>query len=272
MAYRVFSVYTFRSVPCEVPTLRAASNLPAPDKLVVLTYNIEGHAALWNGDHLESVADAIRKQKPDIVGLNELHRGSWQVRFTDQVADLSRLTGMNIQYGKSFDALGGEFGNAVLTRGTIRDSNLIRLPGLGEPRTLLHTVIEIDGRSIDFLVTHIAAWGKLSKDSRAAQVNCIREVMESIDRPAIVVGDFNASPEKEEMQPLLANPRWAETGVAEEATHKVMQNHIDYVIADRRYQRLVGGRVEDAPGDHWPVRIELEKTTMTPNLNPKVNQ
>jgi len=265
MAYRVFSVYTFRSVPCAVPaTLSGARKLPPPDKLVVLTYNIEGHATLWNSNHLTAVADAIRAQKADIVGINELHRGSWQSRFKDQVADLSRMTGMNIHYGKSFDALGGEFGNAVLTRGTIRESTLIRLPGIGEPRTLLHTVIEIDGRSIDFLVTHIAAWGSLYRDTRAAQVNCIRDVMEALDGPAIVVGDFNASPEKEEMQALLNNPRLAETGIVEEATHKVMQNHIDYVIADRRYKRLVGGRVEDAPGDHWPVRIELERSDVTP--------
>lgn len=263
LLYRAFSVYRFQSVPCEVPAaLRQRRVVQLPDRLVVLTFNIEGHATLWEPDHLEEIAKAIRAQRADIIGLQEVHRGSWQSRFDDQAAELARLTGMNVSFGTSFESLGGEFGNAVLTRGAIRETNVVRLPGVGEPRTLLHTMVELDGRFIDFFVTHLASWGPVFRGSRTAQIDCIRTVVESVERPSIIVGDFNATPDAVEMRPLLMNSRFAEAGILEEPTHKILLTHIDYVIADRRLRRVVGGRVNVDPGDHWPVRIELQRTDM----------
>ncbi len=44
--------------------------------------------------HLAEIARVIREQRPDVVALQEVHRGTWQARFRDQPAELARLTGM----------------------------------------------------------------------------------------------------------------------------------------------------------------------------------
>lgn len=258
LAYRILSVYRFRSVACEPPknAAVAASGAP-PERFVVLNFNTEGHATLWERDHLEEIAAVIRDQRADIVGLQEVHRGTWQARFDDQAEALARLTGMKVVFGPSFRTLGGEFGNAILTRGEIEESDVTRLPGVGEPRSLLRARIRLDGRVVDFYVTHLAAWGWMFRESRKNQVDCIRRALERSSVPAIAVGDFNATPDKEEMLPLMNHPRFTELGIKEEPTHKVMQQHIDYVIGDRRFRRLIGGRVEVDPSDHYPIRLEL---------------
>src|SRR5687768_2865459 len=73
--------------------------------LRVLSYNIKGHAALVRADHLEAIARVIREQHPDVVALQEVHRGTWQARFRDQAAELGRLTDMSVAFGSSFAVL-----------------------------------------------------------------------------------------------------------------------------------------------------------------------
>ena len=111
----------------------------AEQRLRVMSYNVGGHGARWSRRHVERLAAAISEAAPDVVGLQEVHRGTRHSRLEDQAEELARLTGMAVHFGKSFDMGGGEFGNAVLTRGEVRSASIHPLPGPGEPRTLLHT-------------------------------------------------------------------------------------------------------------------------------------
>src|SRR5712691_3212250 len=52
--------------------------------LLVMTYNISGHNELYDWNHIRKIADVIRSVKPDIVGLQEVHRKTWQTRLHDQ--------------------------------------------------------------------------------------------------------------------------------------------------------------------------------------------
>ncbi|MGZ8868123.1 MAG: endonuclease/exonuclease/phosphatase family protein, partial [Thermoanaerobaculia bacterium] len=88
-AYRVLGVYEFRSGECTaLQPRRFASTYPK--RLVVMTFNIEGHASLLRADHIEEVAKTIRKYNPDVVAINEAHRGTWQARFGDHFEELRR--------------------------------------------------------------------------------------------------------------------------------------------------------------------------------------
>ena len=179
IAYRVFTVYTVRSGECRPkpvdPNLRLLTrderghvvsfperlNFPPQTRpLLVMTYNIEGHAQLLRAAHVREIAAVINRVKPDIVGLEEVHRKTWQSRLTDQAAELQRLTGMNGWFGKSYASFeGGEFGNLLLTRGTIVSATVHPLPSIGEPRSVIESVIRIDGATINVYVTHLTAWG-----------------------------------------------------------------------------------------------------------------
>lgn len=96
----------------------SATGLPAGD-IAVMTYNTEGHAVLLNRKHVQEIAETINDVHPDIVGLQEVHMGTLQSRFVDQPAELEKLTGLHGRFGSSFHFMGGEFGNAILTRGEI---------------------------------------------------------------------------------------------------------------------------------------------------------
>jgi endonuclease/exonuclease/phosphatase family metal-dependent hydrolase len=41
--------------------------------LRVMSYNIQGHAAMRRQDHLPKLAEVIAAVKPDVVGLQEVH-------------------------------------------------------------------------------------------------------------------------------------------------------------------------------------------------------
>src|SRR5204863_146442 len=73
VGYRVIGVYRFSAGECVArPARRFASTYPR--HLIVMTYNIEGHASLFKPHHIEEIAATINRQHPDIVGLNEVPR------------------------------------------------------------------------------------------------------------------------------------------------------------------------------------------------------
>lgn len=257
VAYRVLGVYEFRSGECSALQPRKFANT-YPKRLTVMTFNIEGHATFVRGEeHIEEIAATIRKYNPDVVGINEAHRGTWQVRFGDHTEQLRLLTGLNIVFGRSYTFMGGHFGNAVLTRGTIVGSDVHELPGTGEPRTLLEAVIRVNGGTIQFYVTHTSAWASLGRAARTEQLKCINAHVQASGYPFIVVGDLNAPPETPEMTTFLGGNVLQHAGDPKVSTHRVMEQRLDYILADPGWIVRSARVLEDGPSDHRPVLAEL---------------
>ena len=256
IAYRVLGVYEFRAGECSARTPQAFA-VTYPSRVVVMSFNIEGHATLLDGDHIEEIADTIRRYQPDIVGLNEIHRNTWQSRFSDHTEALARRTGMKILFGRSYRFAGGDFGNAVLTRGEILSSEVHNLPGTGEPRTLLECLIRINGGTVSFYVTHTTAWASLNRKTRRVQLSCINEHVRASTHPYIVTGDLNAPPSAPEISGFLARNLLRLAGDPSEGTHRVLEERLDYILTDPGW-RVGSARVlDDGPSDHRPVIAEL---------------
>jgi endonuclease/exonuclease/phosphatase family metal-dependent hydrolase len=256
VAYRVLGVYEFRAGECRARQPRVFETT-YPQRLRVMSFNIEGHASLIRSDHIEKIAETIRKYDPDIVGLNEVHRGTWQARFRDHTATLAQLTGLNIVFGRSYRFAGGDFGNAVLTKGAILSSEVHDLPGRGEPRSLLETVVAINGGRIEFYVTHTAAWAAFGRPARTSQLQCINQHVQASGHPFILAGDLNAPPDTPEMQMFLRSNALRLTGDPEEATHKLLNQRLDYVLTDPGWRIASARVIDDGPSDHRPVIVEL---------------
>ena len=256
VAYRVFGVYEFRSGECTArDPIRFANTYPR--HLLVMTFNIEGHASLLRNDHIEEIAEVIRKYHPDIVGINEAHRNTWQARFGDHLADLQRLTGMRGVFGRSYTFLGGHFGNAVLTRGRIVKYEVHDLPGTGEPRSLLETVVDVNGGRVEFYVTHTAAWASINSETRAEQLKCINAHVQAAAHPFILTGDLNAAPDAPEMVKFLGSNTLKFAGDPRTPTHRVMEKRLDYILIDPGWQVASSRVLDDGPSDHRPVLAEL---------------
>src|SRR4030095_4913502 len=82
LGYRTIFVYQLVPGACPLPAVRQAVNEPLQPgtRLSVLSYNIEGHAALVRSGHLAAIARVILERNPDVVALQEVHRGRWQAR------------------------------------------------------------------------------------------------------------------------------------------------------------------------------------------------
>src|SRR5687768_12958275 len=106
MGYRVAAVYRYQPGECGETAMTATEQpLPIPSRqtpIAVMTFNIKGQAALMRRGHLRQVAAAIGAASPDVVGLQEVHRGTWQSRFTDQPAQvLAALDAYAMHFGTS---------------------------------------------------------------------------------------------------------------------------------------------------------------------------
>lgn len=263
VSYRVLGVYEFRSGECSAPTPRAFAPT-YPQRLVIMTYNIEGHASLLKPHHIEEIAKTILKYQPDVVAINEAHRGTWQARFGDHVEQLRRLTHMNGAFGRSYTFLGGDFGNAVLTRGEVVRADVHDLPGTGEPRAVFESIVRVNGGVIELYVTHLAAWGSINANARDLQLQCLADHVRASGHPYILAGDLNAAPDAEEIVKFLKLGIVSEALQPPQPTHRVMEKQLDHILVSRGWQVRSARVLDDGPSDHRPVLVELAPPAPTP--------
>jgi len=221
-----------------------------------MSYNIQGHAAGRRADHLPKIAEVISSVAPDVVGLQEVHCRTRVARI-DQAETLASLTGLHLQFGRSCAMDGGDYGNAVLTRGNVTASHVYPLPGSGEPRSLLQTDVAIDGVELTFFVTHLAAWGRLLRVARMRQIAELGDITARGTRPHVLVGDFNVPPAAEEIRTLLAHGHLRVCGDPKEATFPLTRQRLDYVFCDPQWEFVGSEVVRRGPSDHWPLVVHL---------------
>lgn len=224
--------------------------------LKFMSFNIQGHAAAKREDHLPKLAEVIAAVKPDVVGLQEVHCRT-RAGPVHQGESLASLTGMNLWFGRSCAMDGGDYGNAILTRGTIDAAEVHPLPGSGEPRSVLEADITVDGAGFTFFVTHLAAWGRLLRVSRLRQIATLADITARSKRPHVLVGDFNVPPAAEEMQILLSHGHLRVVGDMKEVTFPMTRQRLDYVFTDPQWTVLSSEVVRRGPSDHWPIVVEL---------------
>ena len=225
--------------------------------LKIMSYNIQGHAAMRRPDHLPKLAEVIAAVKPDVVGLQEVHHHT-RVGPVHQGEVLAHLTGMNLHFGRSTIMDGGQYGNAVLTRGTIKSAHVHPLPGSGEPRSVLQTDIDVDGAQFSFFTTHLAAWGRLLRVARNRQITELGDIIARGSLPHVLVGDFNVPPAAEEIQILLSRGHSHMVGDSKEVTFPMTRQRLDYVFVDPKWEYVGSDVIRRGPSDHWAIVVDLK--------------
>jgi endonuclease/exonuclease/phosphatase family metal-dependent hydrolase len=250
----------------------------------VATFNIHKGANRQGRYDLDRTIETIRHLDADLVGVQEVMRNHAQFNCDDQPAliaeGLRRRTGRPwahiyvkawitenrqcLERGRGSDV--ATEGIAFFAAGHIAASSSVRL---SEGRVGL-AVRAAAMPQVPVIVTHLAA-------NRENQPDRIREIAALLPwaarhGPAILIGDLNATPEANELGPVMARYRdaWAEAaargrafGVASGSTRPGRRvSRIDYVL----YEPKVGLALESAeivdvstlPGlgevsDHHPV-------------------
>jgi len=173
--------------------------------LRVVTLNIWNRGGPWEA-RLTAIRAELAELDPDVVGLQEVLRAT-NGEDPDQAREIAEGLGYHIAYGASFDTGGIEFGNAVLSKFPIRRSEAFILPSVDTPdsRCLLYTEIDAPFGTLPFFCTHLC-WRFSEGSSREAQVKAVAKHVKElcpIDRfPPILVGDFNATPDADEIRYL----------------------------------------------------------------------
>ena len=168
------------------------------DTITVMTYNIHHGAGMDGKLDLDRIAEVIKTQDADIVGLQEVDANySARSDFQDQARILAEKLRMHYIYGPAI--VSGDpqnpnlYGDAVLSRFPIEHSKVhkLRFRQGHEPRVCVEARIDIDGQDYTFMVTHL---DHMKNEVRVEQTQDILKAVESIKGPIILMGDFNCLP------------------------------------------------------------------------------
>lgn len=172
---------------------------------------------------LERIARVIAAVRPDVVALQEVDRHRDRTNFVDQPSVLAGLVGMNSAFAPILVDEAGEYGLAVLTSHPIVHAEHNRFPivsGWG-PRGVLDVVVQVAGRAVPVLDTHLQV-GFAGKDGKAAlqredSARALAIRLQQSPEPVVLMGDFNADHASPGLAPLsIATGAWAEKGGAGE--------------------------------------------------------
>jgi len=227
------------------------------------------------GLNLERIAEVIRAQRVDIVGLQEVDRFWGRSGMVDQAAALGTMLGMEVCYGANLDhppdlhsTAPHQYGTLVLSRYEIlacENTLLPRADVQSEQRGLLHARIRAGDVKLQFYNTHLHT----VEADRRIQVDAIARQI-GVAVPAVVlVGDLNARPTEAYLSPLFAvfSDAWVEAGTGPGFTSPALParppaSRIDYVLASRLL-RAISALAVVTPAtamasDHYPVVAGVE--------------
>ncbi|MCK4998129.1 MAG: endonuclease/exonuclease/phosphatase family protein [Anaerohalosphaera sp.] len=166
--------------------------------LVVMTYNIH-HAEGADGVlDIDRIAGVIAGANADIIALNEVDNNfSDRSDNQNQPKLLAEALNMHYVYGATITSgpqeTPNQYGNAILSKYPIIRSDNHKLANADnkEPRCALAATIRIDSQTYTFIATHL---NHQQAKLRNAQANSIIDILEGIDTPVILAGDFNCIP------------------------------------------------------------------------------
>ena len=234
---------------------------PDADKTLDASYKTEGF------DHLVEV---IRRVQPDIVTLAETHANSDLVQ-AQKIGELAGLPFVrNETFVDSHVEAGQKLGMAVLSRFPITKHSfaLFVNPGfiymrsgkVAHDKGTLHATLDIGGRDIEVVVTHLTPFRRVNVDPKSPEAHTwLQDVAAKLmpTLPTVLMqGGFNINEKLlSPFLPELFSAGMQEVPAEEETTPAGWRyDHILYRGGKNLNQRVLS----DALTDHYPVYAEFE--------------
>lgn len=173
---------------------------PQPETFSVLTYNIWHDQRDWPV-RLDYMMEEIRELDPDVIGLQEVIQ---RAELRNQAEAMAEELGYHF-YFSTVDPPEREqrYGNAILSRYPIVAENWRALEPENDYRTAAHVRIDANGTGVDVYNTHLHHTGE-GAGIRATQIADLLDFISETRATGqvILMGDFNAAPDWEELQPV----------------------------------------------------------------------
>lgn len=228
----------------------------------VLSFNILHGATMNNDFDLDRIADVINSANPDIVALQEVDFYTKRAKKMDLVTELALRTKLAPLFGRAMPYDGGEYGEGILSRYSFLSTKThsLRYNEGYEPRAALEVnVILKSGDTIQFIGTHLDH----TKDetNRMMQVEDLNALFNQEDRPSILAGDLNATPESNPMKEIFKI--WTKSDRTNEPTipSNNPKKKIDYILYKpaHRWKVVETNVIEDTvSSDHRALLSILE--------------
>ena len=164
------------------------------------TLNIWNRFGPWE-ERLPSIRAQLKALAPDVIGMQEVLRtGDF-----DQAALVGEGLGYHVAFGEASGSHGFPVGNAILSRWPILRSEVIALPTGGSDETRSAVFAELDSPygKLPMFCTHLN-WKLDHGHVRQLQVRALTDAVARLAPleafPPVVMGDFNAEPDSDEIR------------------------------------------------------------------------
>lgn len=224
----------------------------------IMSYNIH-HGISRDGKlDINKIAEVIRESGAQIVGLQEVDNRFIRTFFRDQARELAEKLEMHYYFGENFTLFGAGYGNAVLSKFPIVNASNLQLDSKGEQRGVVSARIDIYGKEVNFLVTHLS----LNRSIRDTQLQQIRKYIGLLEDEVILVGDFNSTPEAGEIMYMERELKEAAKEMGKEGLYTFVardgaRERIDYIFLSPEIAVSDVYTIESDASDHLPLVADI---------------
>lgn len=243
-------------------------------KLRLMTYNVHRCVGVDRDLNVERVAAVIADSRPDIVALQELDVGRVRTRGIDQAHALAELLGMRSRFHPAIHVEGEQYGDAILTALPERLVRAGGLPGYPrirglEPRGAIWIAVDLGGGvELQVINTHLGLVPREQQIQTAALLGERWVMSDAFTAPAVLLGDFNATPYSQTYRMLQTALRDAQAGRRVPPTSTFPSRfpfmRIDHVFLAGAIEVTGVHSPYDArariASDHLPLVVDLEIT------------
>ena len=235
----------------------------------IMTYNVHRCLGMDGKLDVERIAAVIVAAKPDIVALQELDVGRARSGHVDQAHVIAELIGMKHHFHAALHVEEERYGDAVLTALPMRLVKAGRLPGTNavrrlEPRGALWVRIDLGGALLEVVNTHLGLVPHEQRAQAAALIGPDWMAREDCSDPAVLLGDFNATPRHAAFRRIAARLADAQAGQRRRRRTfpaNMPMLRIDHVFVSNAVEvtgvHVVGGALARVASDHLPLAVDF---------------
>jgi len=228
----------------------------------IMDYNI--HQGGFNIDgfqDLESIARIIESSDAEIISLQEVSRG-WLINgSTDSLYWLSERLNMKYIFMPASDSI---WGNAVLSKYPMKliKSGYLPSEGVALQRSYLLVAVEVrENKKLNILCTHLHHLED-GGSVREKQVEILIDEWGGLEN-TMIMGDFNAGPEKAEIVMMYGEglqDAYEVAGIGSGLTwvHYEPYERIDYIWATPDLEVFDCYNISSTSSDHLPVMVSVK--------------
>jgi len=250
--------------------LNAQTELPESSyvDLTVVTYNInhgQGMDGLYSSIR---IARTLEQYEPDLVALQEVDMGTNRVNQDLQAEVIAKHLGMFYVFGKTVNYIGGEHGNAILSKYPIISSqNSDISPDItSERRRLLRVTVDLEFRTLKFYSTKFGIMDE-EKEYNSRRIGKFLKRMDP-NEPVILGGDLGVKPFSTSLSSLMKSLIDLGTRFNNPMTTyptSLMSRRLDYILVNKYVEpveyEIPIDSLSTISSDHLPI---VAKVRITP--------